>query len=189
MKRGRRGERLKGMRAIRLTLVSALIAFVGALGRAEDAKTVPALRYRVMIYEGVLDMTHGAGQWIEELYFPSRGVVCNVVERNEAPTLNAFFGSIRNRFHTQIMGPEVETPTEAVEVPRETAEAIFALAELTKRQREEGARLASRALAETFLHTRVEPPPERLIGLEPRLGIVPLEPPKLEIPSPTSQPK
>jgi hypothetical protein len=80
------------------------------------------------------------------------GVVCNVTGE-PAPTkedpfatrhrMHAFKGKIRNVFAETVNGEPQEHPTEELRIPRELAERILELADLTERQR----RLAETAAA------------------------------------------
>lgn len=111
---------------------------------AQEPETVRALRYRILVAESALEMSHGGGQWIDELYFPDKGVVANVTsemvtEAKEFSTrwrMHAFPSPIRNKFSETLGGEEKEHATTEVAVPRALAERIFELAELTRRQRE-----------------------------------------------------
>jgi hypothetical protein len=155
----------------KLMLVLAAIAATVLASRAEDAPApVKAVRYRVRVVESALEATHGGGTWIEELYFPAKGVVANVENdynhENGVAVVHAFYGAMRNKSRELLGGPAMEVPTEDVEVPAALAERIFALAELTRRLGDEQRALAEAALAAGTLHTGVEAPPLKARGFE-----------------------
>jgi hypothetical protein len=130
-------------------------------------KTVTALRYRIKIYDSELALLHDRGWWIDELWFPERGVVCNVVTETEVGTdgrlrrthrMNAFFGPIRNEFRRHPNDPKpTVAPTEKVAVPAALAQKILDLAERTRQlgraERRLGAQVADCGL---LLTDRVE---------------------------------
>jgi hypothetical protein len=130
----------------------ALLLLALPLATAQEPAGVRALRYRVLVHESACDLVHGGGQWIDELYLPDHGVVCNVTGE-PAPTkedpfatrhrMHAFKGKIRNVFAETVNGEPQEHPTEELRIPRELAERILELADLTERQR----RLAETAAA------------------------------------------
>ncbi len=162
-------------RASSWTLAVAAVCFPACAGPSSagsGGRSVRALRYCVQVFEGALAVTHDHGEWIEELYFPDAGVVCNVVWTMDAspewrgnpvdlglpsgarqllrPRMNAFFGSIEERWKRS-------NPLEAkgvgdmplvgeVEVPRDLAREISALAESTRRVRETESDLGIRAV-------------------------------------------
>jgi hypothetical protein len=124
--------------------------------RAAVEAAVPAMRYRVWVVEGAMEMVHGGGAWIEELWFPEQGVVANVLWKTETvtkpdgsldwatkPVMNAFKGKMRNKSNPDFHGEPIEQPTEKVLVPRDVAQRIFALAELTARQGETAQRMGA----------------------------------------------
>jgi len=121
-------------------LLLAPLAILAAL-RPSEPDTVRALRYRVLVVDSALELVHGGGRWIEELYFPDRGVVANVTSEPDPAaeagtmrwTAHAFAGPIRNRFADTPGGEEVEHATEEVRVPRALAEKLFELADLTRK--------------------------------------------------------
>ncbi len=132
--------------ALALVLCGAFAAGFLPIGHAGDGKdgapkveeTVAAKRYRTWVF---VEAGRG-GMWIEELFFPEQGVCANVETRVEAKgkeltfphVLNAFHGSIRNRFTTDFHDPkQTETPVEDVRVPASVAKAIFEAAELHRR--------------------------------------------------------
>jgi len=105
----------------------------GATGGAQGsgpAKTVRALRYRVFVYDSALHVVHRAGRWVEEIYFPDSGVVCNVhAPMGRTLAVNAFPSGIRNRVKLHPRDEELsEQPVEEIEVPADLAEEIFAMA-------------------------------------------------------------
>ncbi|MCI0587739.1 MAG: hypothetical protein L0323_12935 [Planctomycetes bacterium] len=149
-----------------------LAACAGPPKAGSGGGTVRALRYRVEVFEGTLALAHDEGEWIDELYFPDPGVVCNVVWGMDAspewmgspvdlglppgvtqylrPRMNAFFGSMGER-------RKASRPLEAkgvgdlplvleAEVPEDFAREIFALAEANRRVREAESDLGIRAV-------------------------------------------
>lgn len=123
---------------------SAILLVLLPLAAAQQPDGVRALRYRILVHESAFAMAHGAGEWIHELYLPDHGVVCNVTSE-PAPTkddalavrhrMHAFQSPIRNVFPETHDGEAKEHPAEAVTIPRELAERIVELAELTERQK------------------------------------------------------
>jgi hypothetical protein len=123
----------------------AIVLAALSLAGAQDAKEVRGLRYRILSVESALEMTHGGGQWIDEIFLPDHGVVCNVVQEVDPGVkdevtfrwrMNAFKSPIRNVFAETIDGKEKEHPTEAVAIPADVAKAILELADVTERQRQ-----------------------------------------------------
>ena len=133
------------------SVVFVAVAAAFALGRAslgQDGKeapappaTVKALRYRITIYDSALEMTHRAGEEVDELWFPDRKVVANVrtgpvtEDFRCFPVMHAFEGEIRNRQYDPVLATSIDLPTQEVQVVRELADRIFELADVTKRQR------------------------------------------------------
>jgi hypothetical protein len=58
----------------------ALGVAVGRLGAADDAKasTVAAKRYRIAWADSALELTHGGGEWVDELFLPDAKLVAGV---------------------------------------------------------------------------------------------------------------
>jgi hypothetical protein len=162
-------------RAASWTLAVAAICLAACAGPSisgSGGKTVRALRYRVEVFEGTLGVTHRAGEWIDELYFPDAGVVCNVVWSMDSspewmgdpvdlglppgvtqylrPRMNAFFGSMEERrrgsrlLEAKGVG-DMPVVLEA-EIPEELAREIFALAEANRRVRETSSDLGIRVV-------------------------------------------
>jgi hypothetical protein len=68
------------MKCLLLTAAT-LAACVGVLlsnGDDGEADTVRALKYETQVYRWP-DIAHCDPEWIEELYFPERGIFCNVI--------------------------------------------------------------------------------------------------------------
>ncbi len=132
-----------------LTLVAAACAAVPGDALPPDSDAVPALRYRRLAYDSMA-WHDGDGRMIEEIWFPARGIICNVTEEwsiwekedgtmdtGSRPELHAFFSPILNRYpETFLSGTQIEAPTEAVRVPRALAERIFRMAELDRELKE-----------------------------------------------------
>lgn len=154
-----------------------LAACAGTPKAGSGGRTVRALRYRMQVFDGALAMVHDHGEWIDELWFPDTGVVCNVVWRMDAspewmgttvdlglppgasqllrPTMNAFFGSMEERLRRwnplEAKGVgDMPLPLE-VEVPEDLAREIFALAEATRRNRRAESDLGIRIVKGWFL--------------------------------------
>ena len=85
-------------------------------------KTVRAYRYKVEVYDSPLHYSHRISRWIEEIYFPGHGVVCNVDFGGlfgRPSRLNAFSSGPRN-------GDEA---LEEIEVPADLAADIIDMAQ------------------------------------------------------------
>jgi hypothetical protein len=142
-----------------------LIALALAFSRTQTQDTRPApvkaILYPMWVVpDSGLERSHGGGWWINELYLPDRGVVCNVTWRLDAhanpPSFdlvavsNAFYGSFEDRKKgTLEVKKDYVWAQKDVEVPRDVADRIIALADLTKRQRE-ATRDVAKALTATF---------------------------------------
>jgi hypothetical protein len=133
----------------------------------ETGKTVRALRYKRLDFESLLEFSHGAGTWHEELYFPEKNVRATLTytslwdektqESKDQPQLYAAYSAIRNKFLVSVE-KEVEQPTEEVQVPYRLAQRIFALADLRKTVDEQDHVLGEQAERLGLLHMKVEPP-------------------------------
>jgi len=159
-----------------------LVFVAGRLTAAEEEAAGPravpppvtALRYNIFFVEFTLEMIRGGGRWGQELYFPERGIVCNLTHETGDileegiklhPKVNAFENTIRNRYSLRPGQEEITAATEEVEIPAEVAERIFAFAELSKRQREESERLGG-ALEEVGLLNLIDDNLKKLRKLE-----------------------
>ena len=123
--------------AFALALCGASAAWLLRSGYADDAKdapakveeTVAAKRYKTWVF---VEAGRG-GMWIEELYFPEKGVCANVEWRlmpEETHALNAFHSPMRNRYSIHPFDEkQSESPVEDVKVPAALAQAIFETAE------------------------------------------------------------
>lgn len=158
---------------ILLTLLAASCAAPGPDGPAPGPPAAPtaapedgfvrALRYRRLAYDATWPL-ETTGRLIEEIWFPDRGIVCNVTEewnlRTEGvsdlrafPELHAFHSPILNRYPERLGSEkEIESPTEEVRVPRALAERIFRLADLEKERREAMDSLGAEAVEGGVLH-------------------------------------
>ena len=133
-------------------------------------ETVHALRYKRIAFESMLEFSHAAGTWYEELYFPEKGIVSTLGstswwdEKEEQskykPKLYAYYGDIGNKFDVSF-NKKSEQPTEEIQVPKDFARRIFALPELQKRIDEEQELLGGLTEKAGVLHMNVEPPPEQ----------------------------
>ncbi len=104
---------------------------------SEDA--VHALRYRIVWVESALDLSHGGGRWVHELFFPDAKVTATLLFEG-SPRV---FVSRSDKPRTDLTGlsDAPPLPAEDVEVPRKLAKAIAAFAELDDRYRAEATRL------------------------------------------------
>lgn len=127
----------------------AIIALTGLLAACEPPpKTVKALRYSIVFAESALELTHGGGRWVEQIYFPDLKVGCTLVYEHRdllagkpaEPRLHAF---PLDRPRNDLTGLENPKPSaiEEIEVPAEVAEEIRKLADLRKQWEDETWRL------------------------------------------------
>jgi hypothetical protein len=154
-----------------------VLAFLTGCGSTPPAKpggegsadTVRALRYHRIVADSLLDWDHEGGRWVEELYFPERGVVATLdreswydeeeEEFKSRPRLYADFGAIGNK--VQLSPSDVEETlqaTEEVRVPGDLALEIEVLADLKKRVAELERLLGNRVAAEGILEDDGKPP-------------------------------
>jgi hypothetical protein len=110
-----------------------LCAFLAACATRKPAETGPetetaapqtvrAYRYKVEVYDSALHYSHRIGRWIEEIYFPSHGVVCNV-------DFGGFFGG-PGRLNAFSSGPRNgDDALEEIEVPADLAADIIDMAQ------------------------------------------------------------
>ncbi len=125
--------------------------------REPEAKTVRALRYRIVWADSALDLSHGGGRWVHELFFPALKVAATIVPESEYETGETFEVTTRPRLYvwrtdaprTDLVGlsvPETDSPPEAEEVlvPAEFVRAIAAFADLTDTYRAQGTKLGAR---------------------------------------------
>jgi hypothetical protein len=135
---------MSGRRRIAVATVARVACGAGGGDAARGAEeTVSAQRYRTWVVESAIEASHGGGQWIEELFFPEKGVVANVVWEADPssketfamrPVLNVFDGGIRNRFKMGLTSEKTtETPVENVKVSASLARAVFEAADLRRR--------------------------------------------------------
>jgi hypothetical protein len=135
-------------------------------------ETVRALRYKRNAFESMLEFSHGAGTWYEEMYFPEKGIVSTLgwtsswdekeeeLELKYKPKLYAYYGDIQNKFAVSFNN-EIEQTTEEIQVPEDLAKRIFALAALQKKLGEEQELLGGVTEKAGVLRMNVEPPPEQ----------------------------
>jgi len=126
----------------------ALLVPVGLLAACKPPETVKALRYSIVLAESGLELTHGGGRWVQEIYFPELKVACTLVHEHKdllaakgaEPRLCAFPA---DRPRNDLTGLHDAKPSaiEEIEVPKELAEEIRKLAELRKRWEDETWRL------------------------------------------------
>jgi len=136
-----------------------------APGPAAEEDSVPALLYRRLAYDAFA-WHDGEGRPIEEIWFPGRGIVCNVTEEyrweetaegqknlGSLPELHAFFSPILNRYPDHFAsGTEITAPTTEIRVPRALAERIFRMADLDRELREGRRSVGKAAMDADLLH-------------------------------------
>ena len=136
--------------AVAVLLMAAFLA--GRLSFAQEASppkkpaTVKALRYTILWGESALDLSHGGGRWVQEIYFPVEKVACVLVSRwptdlaKPAPRLYAYRAD-GPRNHLTGFKQAKPSVIEEIDVPADVAQEILRLAELTERQERETRRL------------------------------------------------
>src|SRR5262245_32338946 len=132
-------------RATGIRCLCAALAIASSTIAQSKPDSVLALRYQCCVSESFTDFNHGGGYWIDEIWFPEKGVVANVTFKMrfvdekwvDEPTLNAFFSDIRNSSPPRPLEDEIELPTEEVRVPLALANRIFDVAETNRRLEEE----------------------------------------------------
>ena len=122
-------------------------------------------RYPVSVFLSELDQHHGRQVWIDELFFPREGIVCNVTweprcEFDEerglqvewSPALHVFFGTLEKRMKANPPDPPFEPV--AVSVPAGMVDEIRRI--ITEEQRLEDARkqLAEQIIAAGWMPTQ-----------------------------------
>jgi len=146
--------------ALALVLLVPLAFVAGRLTLAQEPagsekpETVRAQRYRIVYAVSGLELGHGGGRWVEELYFPERKVACFQVweyppveewktgERTPLrPRLIAVGGQEKARNDLTGLEDTVPSEIEEVRVPKDLAEEIFELAELRDRYEKRTLRL------------------------------------------------
>ena len=148
---------------LRSAVVLLLLALGGfALGRwtqADEEKptaplaTVRALRYRIVWADSALDLSHGGGRWVHEIFLPDAQVTATLVFETQTTTDESASFELRPRAYvgrsdkprTDLTGLSDAPPLPAkeVEVPAKLAKALAAFADLNDRYRAEGARLGT----------------------------------------------
>lgn len=148
-------------RWIALTALLPAAFLAGRLSFAEDqpspqVKTVRGLRYRILWADSALDLGHGGGQWVQEIYLPEKKVACALVFEppsclaKPAARLYAYPADRPRNDLTGLQNPKPSTIEEVV-VPTEVAEEIVRLAELTQKQQREAWRLGRKIAAQGLL--------------------------------------
>jgi hypothetical protein len=112
----------------------------GSIGK--DDAGVKAILYPMWV---TVDVTHGYGTWINEIYLPDAKVVCNVTWEatvsdtgsiTDVSDAHAFFGSLEERRDGTLSAQKSYAWTqEEVMIPGKLAQQIIALAELDRRER------------------------------------------------------
>jgi len=121
------------------------------------ADVVHALRYRIVWVESALELSHGGGRWVHELFFPGAKVTATLV----FDTPPRIYVGRADKPRTDLTGLSKAPPfpAEDVEVPRKLAKAVAAFAELDARYRAEAARLGQ-DLASTLGLKQIPPQAE-----------------------------
>jgi hypothetical protein len=123
-----------------------------ALAGCDPPKTAKGLRYAVVFAESGLELTHGGGRWVEEIYFPDLKVACVLVYEHKEllagkPAEPRLYAFPADRPRNNLTGLDSREPSAIVEieVPADVAEEIRKLAELRKRWEDETWRLGAAA--------------------------------------------
>jgi hypothetical protein len=128
--------------ALLLLLLVPAAFLAGRMTLAEEKpETVKAKRYAIVYAESALDLSHGGGRWVTEIFLPHAKVGAMLVfESPDRPVLHAW---PQEKPHNDCVGlhSSKPSPIEEIEIPASLAKEIVALAELTKKQREETRRL------------------------------------------------
>jgi hypothetical protein len=140
----------------RLLPALALLALAPA---CDPPKTVKALRYSIVYAESGLELSHGGGRWVQEIFFPDMKVACMLVYeyrelgagKDAEPRLYAFPADEPRNHLTGIIGNPEPSAIEEIEVPAAVADEIRKLAELTKRQQDETWRLGQSVASEKLM--------------------------------------
>lgn len=125
-----------------------IVATISLLAACEPPENVRALRYRVVFAESPLELTHGGGRWVEEIYIPDLKAACTLVHEHRdplagtgaEPRLYAFPADGPRNDLTGIGSPK-PSAIEEIEIPADVAKEIRRLADLRKRWEEETWRL------------------------------------------------
>jgi hypothetical protein len=148
-------------RILAILLVLVPVAFAaGRWSSAEDEAppdapaTVRAQSYRIVWADSALDLSHGGGRWVHEIFFPDLEVAAAVVFEQVPVEGEELSYESRPRLHvwradgprsdlTGFDGGAARPPAEitVIEVPADLAKAIAAFAELSDRYRAEGSRM------------------------------------------------
>ena len=135
------------IRWITLASIAILVAVLVSLAwrDSEDGSDVPtatvsALRYRIVWADSALDLTHGGGRWVEELYFPQSRVTATIVfesyeadwERPEFTTRPRVYVGRADGPRTNLTGlsDAPPAPPREIRVSAKLARALEALADL-----------------------------------------------------------
>lgn len=120
---------------------------------AASEEPVQALRYRIVWADSALDLSHGGGRWVDELYFPASNLTATLVYETQASTGDPVEFATRPRIYvnhadkprTDLTGISDEPPQPAVDVqvPAAFARAVAAYAAMDAQGRTESARLGA----------------------------------------------
>jgi hypothetical protein len=140
--------------AVSALLIGAFLA--GRLSFAQEEspkpKTVKAMRYTILWADSALDLSHGGGRWVQEIYFPDHKVACALVSEwptdlaKPAPRLYAYPADRPRNDVTGLKNPKPSV-IEEMEVPADVAQEIVRFVELTQRQKREAWRLGREVAA------------------------------------------
>ena len=133
-----------------------------------EATTVRALRYRIVWADSALDLSHGGGRWVHELFFPDTKVTASLVHESQVGEGETLRFETRPRIYVgRAEAPRTDLkgftdapaqPPQEVEVPADLARELARFADLTDRYRKEGARLGAACAERLALEPIVESP-------------------------------
>jgi hypothetical protein len=137
--------RTRILAAAALILATLLVARASLAGDEQEA-TVAAKRYRIVWADSGMDLVHGGGRWVHELYLPDAKLVATLVPDGMSglPTLHVRPAE-KPRNDLTGLHPSALSPIEDVRVPADLAKRIRELGELTNRYQEMGSRLGQEA--------------------------------------------
>lgn len=147
----------RSMLVLGVLLFSAFLA--GRWTQADEEKpaaaseAVRALHYRIVWADSALDLSHGGGRWVHEIFFPDTKVTATLVFEHHTTDEDPVGFETRPRVYvgrsdkarTDLTGLSGAPPqaAEEVQVPRKLGKALAAFADLNDRYRAEGTRLGA----------------------------------------------
>ena len=138
------------MRRLVLSLSLVALACAGARTFAGDPapETVRAQLYRVVWTEGAMDLAHGGGRWVHEIFLPDAKVVVSIVP---FPVEKGYRVHARRseKPRNELVGLHAAEPSpiEEIRIPAALAKRFVDLADLTCRMEEESASLGEAVTA------------------------------------------